>query len=104
MNSLVSVLRDFVSTMREAGCGIERTLSEERDPPRLGRERKREQTESAKEFPKASARPSPRGSLRRHGSEGPQATGSEMGTISPVAFWNNAHAESARLDLLCAGW
>ncbi|HJS83066.1 MAG TPA: hypothetical protein VJ742_09565, partial [Nitrososphaera sp.] len=40
-----------------------------RDPPRLGREGKRELTKSAKEFPKAYARPSPRGSLRRHGSE-----------------------------------
>src|SRR5207244_9007995 len=34
------------------------------DPPRLGREGKRKLTESSREFPKASARPSPEGSLR----------------------------------------
>ena len=34
------------------------------DPPRLCREGKRKLTESAKEFPKASARQSPEGSLR----------------------------------------
>ena len=43
------------------------------------RERKRELTEPAKEFPKASARPSPCRVAPEARSEGPQATGSEAG-------------------------
>ncbi len=44
------------------------------DPARLCREGKRKLTESAKEFPKVSARQSPLGRFGRHGSEGPWHT------------------------------
>ena len=71
------------------------------DPSRLRREGKRELTESVKKFSKASARLSPWGPLWRLGSEGPPAQ--KQDAISLLVFWNNAHAESARLDLLCAG-